>query len=146
MIRTEPNSYFKDLYENQATWLKGIKGKEHTGQVPVPLRMDREKDFKAGNLAALFCSPTMELGVDIADLIVVHLRNIPPTPANYAQRSGRAGRGGKPALVLSFSSYGNAHDQYFFRQKQRMIAGAVAPRGWICPAKTLWKLICIRSG
>ena len=127
MIRTEPNSYFKDLYENQATWLKGIKGKEHTGQVPVPLRMDREKDFKAGNLAALFCSPTMELGVDIADLIVVHLRNIPPTPANYAQRSGRAGRGGKPALVLSFSSYGNAHDQYFFRKKQRMIAGAVAP-------------------
>ena len=37
----------------------------------------------------LYCSPTMELGVDIAELNVVNLRNIPPTPANYAQRSGR---------------------------------------------------------
>ncbi|MDH7503671.1 MAG: helicase-related protein [Verrucomicrobiota bacterium] len=34
----------------------------------------------------------MELGVDIADLDLVHLRNVPPTPANYAQRSGRAGK------------------------------------------------------
>jgi hypothetical protein len=27
----------------------------------------------------------MELGVDIADLDLVHMRNVPPTPANYAQ-------------------------------------------------------------
>lgn len=126
-ITREPNNYFRELYEAQAPWLAGITGKEHTGQVQVDDRINRENDFREGRLPALFCSPTMELGVDIADLTVVHLRNLPPTPANYAQRSGRAGRGGKPALVLTFSSYGNAHDQYFFRQKSRMISGAVAP-------------------
>ncbi len=127
MITKEPNRYFKELYEEQAHWLVGIIGKEHTGQVSVADRIEREERFREGILPALFCSPTMELGVDIADLGVVHLRNVPPTPANYAQRSGRAGRGGKPALVLTFTSFGNAHDQYFFRRKERMITGAVAP-------------------
>jgi ATP-dependent helicase YprA (DUF1998 family) len=69
----------------------------------------------------------MELGVDIRELAVVHLRNVPPNPANYAQRSGRAGRSGRPALVLAFASDGNAHDRHYFAQPPAMIAGAVAP-------------------
>jgi ATP-dependent helicase YprA (DUF1998 family) len=67
------------------------------------------------------------LGVDIAQLNVVNMRNIPPTPANYAQRSGRAGRSGQPALVYSYCSTGSPHDQYFFRRPEGMVSGAVAP-------------------
>ncbi|MBI3969731.1 MAG: DUF1998 domain-containing protein [Chloroflexi bacterium] len=126
-LRDEPNRYFHRLYQERAPLLVQLTGREHTGAVKVDDRIERENRFREGTLAALFCSPTMELGVDISDLSVVHLRNVPPTPANYAQRSGRAGRGGKPALVLAFCSQGNAHDQYFFRQKEQMIAGAVAP-------------------
>ncbi|MGI6286607.1 DEAD/DEAH box helicase [Neomoorella humiferrea] len=121
------NAFFRDFYQHTAWHLRDLQAREHTGQVSIKDRQEREKLFKEGKLSCLFCSPTMELGIDIADLNLVHLRNIPPTPANYAQRSGRAGRSGQPALVLSYCGASSGHDQYFFRQPHLMVAGAVAP-------------------
>ena len=59
----------------------------------------------------------MELGVDISAMNVVYLRNAPPTAANYAQRSGRAGRSGQAALILTYCAAQSPHDQYFFDRK-----------------------------
>lgn len=134
--RHSPNLYFGTLYQKALGnngqqqvkgQFKGLLTAEHTGQVSAERRELREKNFNSGELPILFCSPTMELGVDIKELSVVHMRNVPPTPANYAQRSGRAGRGGKAALVIAFASHGNVHDRYFFHQARDMIAGVVAP-------------------
>ena len=120
-------SFFERLYREDGRHLRGMLAREHTAQVDSSDREARERAFRAGTLPALFCSPTMELGIDISDLSAVHMRNIPPTPANYAQRSGRAGRGGTPALITTFAAQGNAHDAYFFRNRNEMIHGAVAP-------------------
>ena len=67
----------------------------------------------------------MELGVDIAALNAVHLRNVPPTPANYAQRGGRAGRSGQAALVITYASSQSPHDQHFFHDPKEMVHGEV---------------------
>ena len=104
-----------------------LEAREHTAQVLSEDREEREERFRSGDLPLLFCSPTMELGVDIAQLNLVNLRNVPPTPANYAQRSGRAGRGGQPALVFTYCAGRSPHDQYYFREPNQMVAGAVAP-------------------
>lgn len=50
---------------------------------------------------------------------------MPPTPANYAQRSGRAGRSGMPALVLTYCAARSPHDQYFFADPPAMVHGEV---------------------
>ena len=151
---TTQNAFFQDLYENLATMLQapthplfGFEAREHTAQVDPDNREIREKRFRFGDrerqeldtdtqrlreageanrfLPVLFCSPTMELGVDIAALNAVHMRNVPPTPANYAQRGGRAGRSGQAALVITYASSQSPHDQYFFQQPKAMVHGEV---------------------
>lgn len=121
------NRFFIDFYRSVGLQTKGLQAREHTAQVPNDLRLEREADFREARLPILYCSPTMELGVDIAELNAVNMRNIPPTPANYSQRSGRAGRSGQPALVFSYCSTGSPHDQYFFKRPSRMVMGSVTP-------------------
>jgi len=150
-----PNPYFRTLYTSLADALPsassffGLEGREHTAQVDQKRRIWREQRFRWGQddqaklveekpelvqaeeprtrLPALFCSPTMELGVDISALNAVYMRNIPPTPANYAQRAGRAGRSGQAALVVSYCAAQSPHDQYYFREPARMVSGIVRP-------------------
>lgn len=124
---SEPNAFFKNYYTAIALFTKDYEAREHTAQVRSDVREEREEQFRNGELPILFCSPTMELGVDIAQLNVVNLRNVPPNPANYAQRSGRAGRGGEPALVVTYCGKGSPHDQYFFNNQEKMVAGSVIP-------------------
>lgn len=142
------NEFFRNLYANIAgilssddRFLHQLEAREHTAQVDAEVREEREIRFRRGlqkegmqdgkiepaGLPILFCSPTMELGVDIALLNAVYMRNVPPTPANYAQRSGRAGRSGQPALVVTYCGARAPHDQYYFSRPTDMVAGIVRP-------------------
>lgn len=121
------NTYFRELYRTSSDNDLFFEGREHTGQIGNEDRQDREAKFKEGDINALFCSPTMELGIDIADLNVVHMRNVPPNPANYSQRSGRAGRSGQAALVFTYCANYSSHDRHFFNHSEDMVAGQVLP-------------------
>lgn len=137
-----------DVLAQEDRALFGLEAREHTAQVDAELRALREIRFRFGvpeqlRLAAelkddarqlgesnrflpvMFCSPTMELGVDISALNAVYLRNVPPTPANYVQRAGRAGRSGQAALVVTYCAARSPHDQYFFRNPAGMVHGVV---------------------
>ena len=129
-LEIKPNRFFQDLYNTDfSKYNKEIIGKEHTGQLSSSDRIDREEKFRKGEISTMFCSPTMELGIDIANLNIVHMRNVPPNPANYAQRSGRAGRSGQTAVVFTYCSAWSPHDQNYFKAAETMVAGSVvAPR------------------
>jgi len=144
------NPFFRDLYLSVAGLLRkedhplyDFEAQEHTAQVDSSRRKLLEQRFRytekdrqdweadeghdtpLERLPVMYCSPTMELGVDISALNTVYLRNVPPTPANYAQRSGRAGRSGQQALVVTYCAALSPHDQWFFRNANDMVHGLV---------------------
>jgi superfamily II DNA/RNA helicase len=124
-----PNAFFQTLYLRDFSKGKRFRGEDHTGQLSTDTRIEREELFRNGQISALFCSPTMELGIDIKNLSVVHMRNAPPNPANYTQRSGRAGRSGQAALVFTYCSSYSPHDRHYFQNQEALVAGVVmAPR------------------
>jgi Lhr-like helicase len=130
-IKIKPHKYFQDLYQEDFAKLpKSYIAAEHTGQIKNEDKIAREEKFnEAVELSTLYCSPTMELGIDISSLNIVHMRNVPPSPANYAQRSGRAGRSGQSALVFTYASKVSPHDKHYFSDPVKMVAGIVqAPR------------------
>jgi len=55
-----------NFYKTFADFGAGLEAREHTAQVPSDTRKKREEEFRSAELPILFCSPTMELGVDIA--------------------------------------------------------------------------------
>jgi hypothetical protein len=133
-----PNLFFRSLYSRDFAKVKRLRGEDHTGQLSTDVRIEREDQFREGKISALFCSPTMELGIDIRNLSVVHMRNAPPNPANYAQRSGRAGRSGQAALVFTYCSSYSPHDRHYFKEQTDLVAGAVmAPRLDLCNRELL---------
>lgn len=121
-VSADPQSYYVQLYATREP--KAMLAVEHSGQLPGVLRERIEQQFNRQGVNVLVCTPTLELGVDLPDLVALVMRNIPPTPANYAQRAGRAGRERRIALVLSHAGQG-PHDSYFFREPADMITGVI---------------------
>lgn len=142
-LKLRPNPFFQEVYRRDYGTGKLLLAADHTGQLNYKDKQDREERFRAEwktkdgrddeseirrrSISSLFCSPTMELGIDIGGLSVVHMRNAPPNPANYAQRSGRAGRSGQPALVFTFCGSQSNHDRHYFNHQPDLVAGQVVP-------------------
>ena len=87
---------------------------EHSAQQDSGTLQRYEKDFKSGALNLLSCSTTMEMGIDIGGISVVAMNNVPPHPANYLQRAGRAGRRRESRSLAVTICKSNPHDQSVF--------------------------------
>ena len=87
---------------------------EHSAQQSSDLLDKYEKSFKDGWINLLSCSTTMEMGIDIGGIQLVAMNNVPPHPANYLQRAGRAGRRNETRSTAVTLCKSNPHDQNVF--------------------------------
>lgn len=105
----------------------GMEAQEHTAQWTAGEASKVQDAFVAGRVNVLSCSTTFELGVDVGEIQAVLLRNMPPSPANYVQRAGRAGRRvDSAALVVTFAQR-RSHDRAYFENPRAMVDGFVVP-------------------
>lgn len=120
----EENHYYR-MYQDLE--IRGLRVVEHTAQLNKEKAYTYQNLFKEKKVDVLSCSTTFEMGVDVGSLETVFMRNMPPSPANYAQRAGRAGRSSKSvAFALTFCNKGN-HDFMYFNNPESMIRGSIKP-------------------
>ena len=91
------------------------KTAEHSAQQKSKTLAKYEREFKSGDLNILSCSTTMEMGIDIGGIQLVAMNNVPPHPANYLQRAGRAGRRAETKSAAVTLCKANPHDQHVFK-------------------------------
>ena len=103
-----------------------LRSEEHTAMVPADERERLENLFKGDSEAVncLVCTPTLELGIDIGRLDSVLMRNVPPLPANYRQRAGRAGRRHRMAVDLTYCRP-VSHDRAYFAEPLKLLDGRI---------------------
>jgi ATP-dependent helicase YprA (DUF1998 family) len=102
-----------------------LSAREHTAQLTSDEAADIQQQFFRGEVNALSCSTTFELGVDVGELQSVVMRNMPPTTANYVQRAGRAGRRTSSAALVVTYAQRRSHDLSRFADPKVMVAGKV---------------------
>lgn len=118
-------NFFRQQYKYKK--IESVIIKEHTAQLDKKTAKRYQIDFKNKKINILSCSTTFEMGIDIGDLETVFMRNVPPTPANYVQRAGRAGRRkDSAAYILTYCGTGS-HDYTYFMTPEKMISGVITP-------------------
>lgn len=119
------HNHYRHLYRELHPFPLSVE--EHTAQWAATEAAEIQNRFIRGEINALSCSTTFELGVDVGELQAVLLRNVPPGTANYVQRAGRAGRRtASAALVVTFAQR-RSHDLSRFQDPMTMINGIVTP-------------------
>lgn len=122
-IQTNASNHYVNLYKSEN--LKPFYIKEHTAQLSRARGAEYQKLFVGKKINALSSSTTFEMGVDVGSLETVFLRNVPPTPANYVQRAGRAGRSlQSAAFALTYAKL-SSHDFTYFNHPEDMISGRI---------------------
>jgi Zn-finger nucleic acid-binding protein len=119
------NNHYRKLYHDLK--LIPMICKEHTAQLSGKRASQLQSDFMQGKVNIISCSTTFELGVDVGSLEAVMMRNMPPSPANYIQRAGRAGRRTDSAAFSLTYCQRRPHDLSFFAEPLKIIKGEIKP-------------------
>ncbi len=97
----------------------GAKVAVHRAGLDREYRRTVEEEFREGKLMAVVATPTMELGIDLGDLDAIVMAALPRSVSSYLQRAGRAGRRGRPGLIVTVLG-DDPIESYFQRRPEEL--------------------------
>ncbi len=139
-IRSDPEiktlkylGLWSNYMENAFRFRNVYVAAEHSAQLDRAILEKYTNQFKGtpgtnGRVNILNCSTTMEMGVDIGDIDLVFLANVPPEAANYLQRAGRAGRFGQSKAAAFTACPSTPEGMSTFFTPDRMLVDKTAKR------------------
>jgi hypothetical protein len=110
-LSTARNHYLHSYIESKPLL---VCANEHTASLSTELREKIESRFHEKKVNVLSCTTTMEVGVDLGELEAVVNLNVPPSVANYQQRTGRAGRRAQAAPFCVTIARNSHYDRVVF--------------------------------
>lgn len=110
-----------------------------------------QQQFLQGQLQVLIATNAFGMGINKPDLSFVIHYDLPDSPENYLQESGRAGRDGQAAQAILLYQPGDEHVAQFFQQKLweeragllALLAGKVAQG---TPLQEKWQAVMKQTG
>ena len=128
-LSSKENNHFFMIFKDEKPTRMATK--EHTGALSEDDKKFIQDSFSsedpdARKVDVIVATPTLELGVDIGDLISVGLYKSPPSAISYIQRVGRAGRRDGISFINTFF-FNSPIDEFYFRNPQELIKGNFYP-------------------
>jgi len=110
--------YAKDAAKEAGVDPEAVRG--YRGGYLPKLRREIERGLRSGEVKVVVATNALELGVDIGALDVAILTGYPGSAASYFQQAGRAGRRGRPSLVVMVGR-SLPIDQYVLRHPEYLL-------------------------
>jgi len=115
ILNVRQQAVWPELSDRIVSLVPYFRVAEHSAQQSGKKLRTYEDQFKKGKINVLSCSTTMEMGVDIGGLSIVAMNNAPPSPANFLQRAGRAGRRGESRAASLTLCKSTPHNEAVFQ-------------------------------
>jgi len=112
----------------------------HHGSLSKNIREDIESELRKNNILSIFCSSTLEMGIDVGNVVITGQIDTPWSVNSLVQRLGRSGRDeGQPSIMRMYIDQlapdvnSDIHERLYLNLIEAVAMSELMLEGWCEP-------------